>query len=47
MNTKIKTRRQIENEVTDFHYTSLIDIKNVKKAMLDMNWINTMQENLN
>lgn len=31
----VKTRKHIENKVTYFYYTSLIEPKNVKEALLD------------
>jgi len=42
----VKTRAQLENEVTYLCYTSKIEPKNFKEALKDEHWINAMQEEL-
>ncbi|KAM2204349.1 hypothetical protein ACFX1S_023996 [Malus domestica] len=44
---KMKTRRQVAEEISFVCYVSLIEPKNVKEAVVDNDWINAMQEELN
>lgn len=43
LNTKVKTRRQIENILSYFHFTSKIEPERVNDALNDLNWIVAMQ----
>jgi len=43
---RMKTRRQIQDEVSHICYVSLIEPKNFKEALLDDSWVNAMHEEL-
>ena len=46
VNGPIKTRRQIQSEVSFTCYTSSFEPKNVNEALLDDSWMNAMHEEL-
>lgn len=47
MNSKMQTSNKLRNMCTYSTYLSLIDPKGIKEALLDIDWIVAVQEELN
>ncbi|MGG6712840.1 UNVERIFIED_CONTAM: hypothetical protein ITH36_24765, partial [Salmonella enterica subsp. enterica serovar Weltevreden] len=47
MDTGVKTRKQVDNNIHERAFVSLEEPKNIKEALMDPEWILAMQDELN